>query len=117
MIQGREKLVGLYEPWRVWCLYWLTYLDQRGFGTIVTSGFRDLNEQKVLYDEWRAGRRRLPAAAPGKSAHNYGLAIDVWASNGQQAALMTFLREAGGETVRGDPPHIQYPGSRRYLGS
>jgi hypothetical protein len=117
VIQGREKLVGLYEPWRQWCEYVLEYLDRRGFAPIVTSGLRTNGEQLRLYQLYLAGRSRLPAAPPGRSAHNYGLAIDVWAGNGQQEAMMTILRAFGGETVSGDPPHIQYPGFRRALGS
>jgi len=42
---------------------------------LVTSGYRGLAEQAELWRIYRAGG---PKAAPaGKSAHNYGLAIDV----------------------------------------
>jgi len=117
VITGREKLSGLYAPWRAWCEWCLSYLDQRGFAPTVTSGFRSFEQQAGLYADYRAGRSRLPAAAPGRSAHNYGLAIDVWAGNGQQDAMMAILKAFGGELVRGDAPHVQYPGFHRYLGS
>lgn len=117
MIHGRAKLVGLYEPWYTWCNWALAQLDQRGFDPTVTSGVRSLGEQERLYRDYQNGRSRLPAAPPGRSAHNYGLAIDVWAGNGQQAAMMRVLESFGGELVSGDPPHCQYPGFRRYLGS
>lgn len=45
------------------------------FSWVVTSGYRGIPEQRVLYAKYRAGGPR--AAPPGKSAHNYGLAIDV----------------------------------------
>lgn len=42
----------------------------------VTEGFRSLKRSKELYEDYKAGRGPR-AAPPGKSAHNYGLAIDV----------------------------------------
>ncbi len=117
MIHNRDKLVGLYEPWRRWCEWCLTYLDQRGFEPTLTSGVRTYGEQQRLYSAYLAGRSSLPAAPPGRSAHNFGLAIDVWAGNGQQAAMMAILQSFGGELVSGDPPHCQYPGLSRYLRS
>lgn len=41
----------------------------------VVYGFRSLVLQKELYDKYVAGGPR--AAPPGRSAHNFGLAIDV----------------------------------------
>jgi hypothetical protein len=45
------------------------------FTWYVTSGHRSLAEQKKLYEIYRAGGPL--AAFPGRSAHNFGLAIDV----------------------------------------
>jgi hypothetical protein len=41
----------------------------------VTHGFRSLAEQNALWLAYQAGGPK--AAPPGKSAHNYGLAVDV----------------------------------------
>jgi D-alanyl-D-alanine dipeptidase len=41
----------------------------------VTSGYRSLEAQAVLWDAYKAGGLR--AAPPGKSAHNFGKAVDV----------------------------------------
>ena len=41
----------------------------------VTSGFRTMEDQQTLYDEYRAGTGNL-AAEPGKSNHQNGIAID-----------------------------------------
>lgn len=41
----------------------------------VLSGYRSLDAQRVLHEKHLAGGPR--AAPPGKSAHNYGLAVDV----------------------------------------
>ena len=117
MIHGRENLAGLYDPWRRWCEWALAQLSARGFDPWITSGLRSLKEQKGLYDDYRAGRRKLPAAPPGRSAHNFGLALDVKAGNGQQGAMMRLLESWGGELVSNDPVHVQYPGFRSALGS
>lgn len=42
---------------------------------VVTSSYRSLDEQKKLHDIYLAGGPK--ATAPGNSAHNYGLAVDV----------------------------------------
>lgn len=116
MTHGAEKLIGLYEPWRQWCAYVVAVVDRMGFNPRIVSGTRTLREQEQLYKSARAGRSKLPAAPPGRSPHNYGLAIDVWASTGNQDAMMRVFQHYGGELVRGDPPHVQYPGFRKALG-
>lgn len=112
MISGSTKLVGLYAPWRAWCEWAIAELDRRGFSPHIVSGRRSSAEQLVLYQNFIAGRSRLPAAPPGRSAHEYGLAIDVWAGDGRQAQMMALLKSWGAELVAGDPPHAQYPGYR-----
>ena len=55
----------------------------------VGSGYRSMAEQKVLYDRYRSGdpRQKAPAAAPGKSNHNHGLAADLkYAAGGREFA-------------------------------
>ena len=116
MVNGREKLTGLYEPWRKWCEYVLEIASARGFAPTVTSGYRSQREQKRLYDDYRTGRSRIVAAPPGHSAHESGLALDVVAGNGQQAALLALFQGFGGELVKNDPVHVQYPGWSRYRG-
>ncbi len=48
-----------------------------GWDYRVTSGFRSMSKQARLYADWRAGRRTLPAAPPGRSRHNFGRALDM----------------------------------------
>jgi peptidoglycan LD-endopeptidase CwlK len=117
VITGLTKIYALYGPWRDWCEWCLRELDRRGFNPQVTSGLRSRASQAKLYDDYIHGRSKLPAAPPGRSAHEYGLAIDVWAGNGQQAAMMALLKSWGGELVANDAPHVQYPGYRKALGS
>ena len=44
---------------------------------VVTSARRSAAKQSRLYAAWRAGRSAIPAAAPGRSLHEYGLAFDL----------------------------------------
>ena len=41
----------------------------------ITYGYRSLDEQAALWEKYKAAGPR--AAPPGKSAHNFGLAVDV----------------------------------------
>jgi hypothetical protein len=117
MINGSEKLIGLNEYWARWVTYALGEADRAGLSPTVTSGLRSRSEQARLYADYVAGRRRLPAAPPGRSAHEYGLAVDVVSSNGKQSALIALFKRLGAETVSGDPPHFQYPGYSAWLRS
>ena len=45
------------------------------FSWTVLSGFRSIEAQRVLWEKFKAGGPR--AAPPGKSAHNFGQAVDV----------------------------------------
>jgi len=52
-----------------------------GYATRITSTYRSFSEQRALYAAWKAGRSRYPAAAPGTSKHELGLAFDLAGSN------------------------------------
>jgi len=121
VIGGKYKTVGLYGPWKQWCDWCLSELERRGYSGTVTSGKRSRAEQSRLYQNYITGRSTLPAAPPGRSAHEYGLALDFVVDQGknspQQAKAMDLLRGWGGELVSGDPVHVQYPGFRQALGS
>jgi LAS superfamily LD-carboxypeptidase LdcB len=43
----------------------------------IDSGYRSSQEQRRLFAAWKSGKSSLPAAAPGTSYHEVGLAIDV----------------------------------------
>ncbi len=50
----------------------------RGGGPlVVTSARRTPQEQYLLYQKWRRGESQIPAAPPGKSMHERGLAFDI----------------------------------------
>lgn len=77
----------------------------------VTSARRSYAKQAALYQAYIAGRSRYPAAPPGTSAHEYGLAFDMVVDNAvDQADLGTVWTQAGwvygGEE---DPIHYAAP--------
>jgi len=43
----------------------------------VTSARRSREEQAELYQRYKAGKSRFPAARPGSSLHEHGLALDL----------------------------------------
>lgn len=86
MIDWRRNEPGLLEP--VFCRDVTTILDPDPVLWVVTRAFASLAEQETLYRRWiaylayRQGKGPPApfagkAAPPGRSAHNYGLAIDV----------------------------------------
>ena len=44
---------------------------------VVTSAYRSYGDQQRLYDKWRRGESDIPAAPPGGSLHQHGLAFDL----------------------------------------
>ena len=79
----------------------------------VTSVFRSVQRQAVLYERWRRGLSDLPAAPPGRSKHNHGLAFDLVVRQGyrspHQEALGRFWQSMGGRWSKADPVHFEAP--------
>ena len=44
---------------------------------VVTSARRSRAKQARLYGKWRSGQSDIPAAPPGRSLHEHGLAFDL----------------------------------------
>lgn len=63
-------------PWAKWLYDYGKYYDGR---LVVTSAYRSYAAQKRLHDKWLydRGPSSLPAAAPGRSLHQYRLAFDL----------------------------------------
>lgn len=55
----------------------VNYAKAAGLSVSVTSGFRSVAQQRRLYDAYKNGRSRYPAARPGHSGHNSGQSIDI----------------------------------------
>lgn len=100
---------GLRHPFKDYVDRWLRDLRDAGVSPRITSGFRTHVEQKRLYDRAQSGASPFPAAPPGASFHEAGLAIDlVWNSLedinlGIESAPDYGLVWAGA----GDPVHFQ----------
>src|SRR5262245_23837341 len=54
----------------------MTALEARGYRVDLTSGRRGRAQQARLYRNYLAGRSKYPAAPPGQSMHDKGLAAD-----------------------------------------
>jgi len=63
-----------FRPYADWLAAVGQQYDSR---LVVTSGRRDRIKQARLYDDWRRGKSKIPAAPPGSSLHEYGLAVDM----------------------------------------
>jgi peptidoglycan LD-endopeptidase CwlK len=102
-----------FRPYADWLLAIATeYLDP---SFRVTSARRDTAEQARLYERFRLGLSNLPAAAPGTSWHEYGLAVDI-ARPGIDPREDDLLQELGQFWVKvggfwsaRDPVHFQPP--------
>jgi len=44
---------------------------------VVTSAYRSPAKQARLYAKWRSGESAIPAAPPGRSLHEHGVAFDL----------------------------------------
>ena len=84
---------------------------QAGLQPRVTSTRRSYPEQKRLYSRYLAGLSTLPAAPPGRSAHEFGYAFDmVVTPYNALADVGRTWSQAGGVWHASDPVHFEYPG-------
>ena len=85
-----------------------------GVNPRITSTRRSYAQQKLLYEAYIQGHSKYPAAAPGTSAHEYGLAFDMVVDGpGEQAAAGAVWSGPGWGGKYGgeeDPVHFEYPG-------
>ncbi|MEH2124298.1 peptidoglycan-binding protein [Nostoc sp.] len=81
-------------------------IEKRGRKLVVNSAYRTLAQQMLLFNAKKMGENPNPVAAPGKSNHQSGLALDIDDRDG----WLPFLQGTGWEPLAGDPPHIDYRG-------
>lgn len=120
------KLAGLHPEVRAaaeWALQVAEYYD---VPVTVTSGFRSVEEQARLYRNYqrcvqtgefgKTARCRFPAAPPGTSSHNYGMAWDSVVGDPRYQDWWTYVRElAGFQVLRNDIIHAQVPNWQEYV--
>jgi LAS superfamily LD-carboxypeptidase LdcB len=103
-----ETLSPYFKPYIDWLL---DYADQQGVAVTVISAHRTNEEQAEAARQARAAGR--PAAAPGRSAHQYGLAVDLMAGKNSGSAehewLMKVGRAMGFRFYANDRPHFEHP--------
>ena len=79
------------------------YFSNTGKKLQVNSAFRSMEEQAKV----NSGGN--PKAAPGKSLHNVGKAVDINSSQVAELQSSGLLGQYGFSPLNGDPPHIQMP--------
>jgi hypothetical protein len=79
------------------------YFSNTGKKLQVNSAFRSMEEQAKV----NSGTN--PKAAPGRSLHNVGKAIDINSSQVSELQSLGLLGQHGFSPLSGDPPHIQMP--------
>jgi len=78
------------------------YFDRFGKQLQINSAYRTPEEQAAV----NSGNN--PKAAPGKSLHNIGRALDINSDQVQALLSSGLLQKYGFQPLQGDPPHIQY---------
>lgn len=74
----------------------------------VNSSYRSRDEQSKLYQENIANGNPKKVAAPGRSPHNHGIALDIQSTDANALASKGLLEKYGfSRPVSGEPWHIQ----------
>lgn len=97
------------RPYAEWLLSAAPYAGARSVR--VTSVRRSRAQQRQLYSKFLRGQSSFPAAPPGRSKHEYGLAFDMVTE--PMSALHTlgaWWRQLGGEWSATDEIHFAAPG-------
>jgi hypothetical protein len=108
--------------------HWLVPAATRLFNIAVAAGLtprvssarRSHAQQALLYRRFLAGQSRFPAAPPGHSAHELGLAFDLWINDETQFTDLGSVWEQMGGTWGGhfhDPIHFEAGGATHYAES
>lgn len=71
------SLRSLHPDFRPWVQALLEVARQYGLHPRVTSTYRSIKSQARLYERYLAGKHPYPVAPPGRSLHNYGMAVDL----------------------------------------
>lgn len=72
-----SALGTLHPGFRPYAAALVAVAERYGLNPRVTSTRRSFDDQRRLYERWKSGRNPYPAAAPGCSQHNYGVAFDM----------------------------------------
>ncbi len=84
-----------------------------GLSPRVSSARRSHAQQALLFRRFLAGKSRFPAAPPGRSTHELGLAFDLWINDESQFVDLGTVWEQNGGVWGGhfkDPIHFEAGG-------
>jgi len=109
------RLAGLDPVVRDAANFTLDIADYYGIPIQVTSGLRTYAEQDRLYRRYLAGGSLFPAAPPGLSSHEYGLAFDSTVDPEWLDAWDWIRQYVGFETTRRDEVHAVVPNWREWV--
>lgn len=107
-----STLVSWARPSARWCI---DVANHYGVPVTVTSVRRSRARQAALYRSFLAGESRFPAAPPGRSAHEYGMAWDSWVPDAYRSWWIDIRRLAGWHVPAGDWIHAGVPNWRAYV--
>ncbi len=110
-MNGDSKLSGLDPSARAYAYAFISYLRSLGLKVTVTSGLRTRMEQQTLYQRAQRGGSRYPAAPPGHSLHETGLAWDMVVEPREYLAAVGHAWEQLGGRWGGrfkDPVHFDF---------
>lgn len=94
------------EPWARWLVSLAPYAGARSVR--ITSVRRTRAQQTRLWENYLAGRSLFPAAPPGASKHEYGLAWDMVTEPAEALAVLgSWWRSVGGTWSPRDPIHFE----------
>lgn len=97
---------------RSWAECTIAAAEECGIPVTVTSTLRTCEQQRALWDRAQAGLSRYPAAVPGRSAHQYGLAWDSSVPEGLRPNWRAIRVAAGWNVPLNDEVHAEVPGWR-----
>lgn len=102
---------GLDPQLRPWAEYLARVAQLNGISVQITSTRRSSQEQAALYARYLRGESDLPAAPPGGSLHEYGLAFDVvfggnYRGDAQRALGQLWQSWGGRWAADKDPVHF-----------
>ena len=108
---SRASLLDLIPEMQPWAQKLLDVISQAGAQFTLTSVFRTYKEQEKLYSDYIAGRSKYPAAPPGGSAHEVGMAFDLVLDNASDQVQSGQVWSGwGGKWANSDAIHFEWPG-------
>lgn len=115
MALASGSLRGLAAPLRPAAAAALKWAERNGVQVTVTSVQRTRAKQQKLYRDYIEGRSRFPAAPPGQSAHEYGLAWDSFVEERFVDWWKAVRRAYGWQVPDSDWVHAQLPNWEQYV--